>query len=131
MPRKRKPRAPYRSHFEERIGTALEKAKVSFEYETLKLTYHKKPSVYTPDFILPNGIIVEAKGYLTQADRVKMKLVKDQHPHLDIRFIFQDPNKKLSKTSKTTYGKWAEKHGFKWASGLIPTWWLKEPRKEH
>ena len=42
-----------------------------------------------------------------------MLAVKAQHPELDIRFVFQR-NNTLSKQSKTTYGAWADKHGFPW-----------------
>jgi len=107
----------------------LRRRGVEFQYETLKIPYRRKDSVYNPDFILTNGIIIEAKGHLSQADRVKMKLVKDQHPLFDIRFVFQRAQNKISKTSKTTYAMWADLHGFPWAEGLIPEKWLKEKRK--
>lgn len=118
----------YRSKLEQRIAADLRKRGVPFQYETLKVPYQRKPQVYNPDFILPNGIIVEAKGELKQTDRVKMLLVKAQHPQLDIRFVFQRANNKIRKGSKTTYWMWAEKHGFPWAEALIPVRWLKEKR---
>ena len=43
---------------------------------------------YNPDFILPNGIICEAKGYFKSADQRKHKLIKNS-PEKDIRFVFQ------------------------------------------
>jgi hypothetical protein len=58
-----------------------------------------------------------------------MKLVKEQHPLFDIRFVFQRSQNKISKNSKTTYAMWAELNGFPWAEGLIPPEWLKEKRK--
>lgn len=115
----------FRSGFERSIATNLKRRKVAFEYETLKLPYTLE-KVYTPDFILPNGVIVEAKGVLTPADRTKMRAVKAAHPELDIRLLFMDGSKKLSKRAKMTYGRWAEVNGFPWAEGVsIPKEWLK------
>jgi len=72
-----------------------------------------------------NGVYVETKGHLTEEDRRKMKAVKAANPELDIRFVFQAPYNKIYKGSKTTYAKWCEKHGFKWAAfHSIPIEWL-------
>lgn len=117
----------YRSGLEEAISRQLTEAGVDFEYEKLKIKYQvNKTSTYTPDFKLPNGIIVETKGRFVVADRMKHLLIKEQHPELDIRFVFSNANVRLTKTSKTTYGQWADKHGFKWANKLIPPEWLGE-----
>jgi len=54
-----------------------------------------------------------------------MKAVKAANPDLDIRFVFQTPYNKIYKGSKTTYAKWADKHGFPWcAFHSIPIEWL-------
>lgn len=99
---------------------------MAFEYETLKLPYTLE-KVYTPDFILPNGIVIEAKGRFMPNDRPKMLAVQKAHPDLDIRFLFMDPMKKLTKRGKTTYADWAEKNGFKWALGpKVPQEWIDE-----
>ena len=80
---------------------------------------------YLPDFHLINGVFLEVKGRLTSEDRRKMKAVKLCNPELDIRFVFQAPYNKIYKGSKTTYAKWAEKHGFPWCSyQTIPIDWL-------
>lgn len=113
----------YRSGLEADVAKQLESQGVPFEYETKKIPYQSQ-SKYIPDFILPNGIIVEAKGRLTQEDRSKMRKVKDQHPELDIRFVFSRSSSKLSKTSKTTYGEWCDKYGFPYAEKHIPEDWL-------
>ena len=83
-------------------------------------------STYTPDILLGNGVIVEVKGYFDSLDRAKHLLIKEQHPDLDIRFVFQKSDKKISKTSNTTYANWCDKHGFMYADGLIPIDWLME-----
>jgi len=116
----------YRSGLEERIAQELLERGIEFEYEQMKIDYLRpaKKARYTPDFVLPNGIIIETKGRFLTADRQKMLLVKDQHPDLDIRFIFSNANQKISKQSKTTYGMWAERNGFVYSEGTIPEEWL-------
>jgi len=85
---------------------------------------------YTPDFLLPNGIIIESKGRFVAADRKKHLLVKQQHPDLDIRFVFTNSKAKISKGSKTSYGDWCDKNGFLYADKLIPEGWLNETTKQ-
>lgn len=83
---------------------------------------------YKPDFILPNGVIVECKGRFSPADRKKMSLVVEQNPDLDIRLLFMLDNT-LNRSSKTTYSMWCEKRGIKWAvsrAGEVPQEWLDE-----
>ncbi len=64
--------------------------------------------------------MVETKGRFLTADRQKHILIKDQHPALDIRFVFSNPNTRISKQSKTTYAMWCETHGFLYAPKTIP-----------
>ena len=114
----------YRSGLEERLGKYLDKLAVPYLYEVEKFDYVTR-SKYTPDFFLPNGVIIEAKGFFKPSDRRKMLAVKEQNPELDIRFVFQR-NNTLSKNSKTTYGDWCDKHGFPWCVyPSIPTTWLE------
>lgn len=118
----------YRSGLEEAVAAQLKEAGVKAEYEQFQIEYVKpqRTSKYTPDWRLPNGIIVETKGRFMTDDRQKHILVKKQWPDLDIRFVFSNSRQRISKTSTTTYGMWAEKHGFKYADKLIPLAWLKE-----
>lgn len=96
------------------------------EYESITISYTKpaKPSRYKPDFVLPNGIIIESKGRFLTADRQKHKLIKEQHPTLDIRFVFSNSKTRISKQSKTTYAAWCETNHFKYADKYIPAEWL-------
>lgn len=120
-------RIKYRSRFELNIARLLAQRGIAFVYEGTKLTYIPKPRTYTPDFYLPDtNIYIEAKGHLDKGDRVKMLLVKEQHPDLDIRFVFLNAKNKIYKGSKTTYADWANKHGFEWAEGMIPEEWYKK-----
>lgn len=125
MPRRQKKKTPFRSKFEDTVAFALIDAGVTFSYETLKLSY-SRPSTYTPDFILPNGVVLEVKGFWPPSDRTKHKLVKETHPDVDIRFVFQNAFNTLSKSSKTTYADWCDKHGILWCHRKIPEEWLKK-----
>jgi hypothetical protein len=116
----------YRSGFEATLANQLKRGGVSFQYETLQLEY-TKTATYTPDFILPNGIIIEAKGLWTVEDRTKHLLVKAQHPHLDIRLVFMNAFNKIRKGSNTTYAAWCEKKNIQYANKTIPKSWLSQP----
>ena len=115
----------YRSGLEDRISDDLKDRKVKFEYEKLKIQYEvHEDRTYTPDFTLPNGVIIESKGRFTPEDRKKHLLIKKQHPDLDIRFVFSNSKGKIRKGSKTTYADWCEKHGFLYADKRIPDEWV-------
>ena len=117
----------YRSGLEDRISEQLKSLKVLFKYEEFKIKYEvNEVRTYTPDFELPNGIIIESKGRFVAADRKKHLLVQKQHPDLDIRFVFSNSKAKISKGSKTTLGMWCDKHGYMYADKLIPQEWIKE-----
>ena len=115
-----------RSHFEDDLCDFLDNQNVKYSYEKCKIKYVTKPKTYTPDFVLENGIIIEAKGRFIPSDRSKHLLIKEQNPSLDIRFVFYNSNQKLNKRSKTTYGDWATRHGYKWSNKVIPEEWLYE-----
>ena len=132
----------YRSGLEERIAKALRRSKVPFKYEpsdgkipyTLPVTKHK----YTPDFYITTKskkvIIIEAKGRWVYSDRLKHLMIKQQHPHLDIRFVFSNSNSKIRKGSKVTYADICNGKGrgafkgitWKYYDKIIPTNWIKE-----
>ena len=71
-------------------------------------------------------IIIETKGRFLTADRMKMLEVKRQYTSLEFRFIFNNSNARISKVSKTTYGKWCEKNGLKYADKKVPQEWIEE-----
>lgn len=99
-----------------------------FEAFRIPFVQPSKPRHYTPDLVLPNGIVLETKGLFQTDDRQKHILVKGQHPDLDIRFVFSNAQARISKVSGTTYAMWAEKNGFLWAHKTIPPAWLTESR---
>lgn len=122
----------WRSGLEESLAAFLRSKGIPFEYEQHKIEYvvPSRGAKYTPDFYITTKsgktIIVESKGRFVTADRQKMILVKTQHPDLDIRIVFSNPNTKISKQSTTTYAMWCEKHGFPYASKVVPQEWLDE-----
>lgn len=121
-------RAAYRSGLEKVIAASIAAAGLPVEFETLKVPFKQpaKERNYTPDFVLPNGIIIETKGLFSSDDRQKHLWVKEQHPQLDIRLVFSNANAKLYKGASTTYAGWCEKHGIKYANKAIPPAWFGE-----
>jgi len=124
MTRPKKKISKYRSKLEEKVGDLLKGLDVNFQYETTRFAY-TIPHNYTPDFILPNGVILECKGYWDSEDRRKIKSVKEQNPDIDLRMVFQSPYNTITKKSKTTYAQWCDKNGIPWTSFKnIPLKWL-------
>ena len=116
----------YRSGLEDVISKDLKNRGVDFGYETVKINWKLvENKTYTPDFILPNGIIIESKGRCVPEDRKKHLKVREQNPKLDIRFVFSNSRNKIRKGSKTTYAMWCEKNNFLYADKRIPDEWIK------
>ena len=116
----------YRSGLEDVISKDLKDRGVDFGYETVKINWKLvENKTYTPDFILPNGIIIESKGRFVPDDRKKHLKVREQNPDLDIRFVFSNSKNKIRKGSKTTYAMWCEKNNFLYADKRIPEEWIK------
>ncbi len=117
----------YRSGLEIKVKDYLKEHKVKFKYEAIKIEWEDLMyRTYTPDFVLPNGLIIEVKGLFTASDRRKHLAIKKQHPSLDIRFVFESSKRKLSKGAKSTYATWCEKNKFLYADRVVPEDWLKE-----
>ena len=119
----------YRSNAEEQFAIYLTDTKIDFTYEEFKISY-KVYRNYKPDFYFKKyNFFVEYKGYFKPADRRKHLLIKQQHPKLDIRFVFQNAANKLNKNSNTTYADWCDKHDFKWSQTEVPQRWLSKLKK--
>lgn len=120
--------AGYRSGLEVQLAQQLDDNKIPYEYEgtTLKYSQPEETRRYTPDFILPNAIVIEGKGQWVTADRKKMKLVRQQHPDIDIRMVFSRSKNRISKKSKTTYADVCRSLGIPFADSWIPIEWTRE-----
>jgi len=124
----RRTAAGRRSKFEDKLIEDLKRQGIEALYEPFFMRYRPHAAKrYTPDIVLPNGIIIEAKGYFDAADRTKHLIIKQENPDLDVRFVFQRPENRLSPASKTTYVGWCKRWGFLYADTSIPETWLKEP----
>lgn len=135
-------RAGYRSGLEKSTAESLVDKGIEFEYEPkagkIHYTVPAKARSYTPDFYVTSKsgktIIIETKGLWTSEDREKHRLIREQHPHLDIRFVFTRSKARISKKSKTTYADICEGKGrgpFKgvswpYADKEIPDEWINE-----
>ena len=120
------PEYKYKSRFERRFAADLKQRRIVFDYEKHKFSYQPKIKNYTPDFYMPEfDLFVETKGFFNVADRVKHLLIKEQHPDVDIRFVFMNPFTKINRKSSTTYASWCEEHGFQFAEERIPKEWIK------
>lgn len=117
-----------RSGLEDTICQELSSQGIDYKYEELKIKYTQPSKVrtYTPDILLPNGIVIEIKGRWVAADRQKIALVKAQHPDLDLRMVFSNSKAKISKTSKTTYAMYCDKLGIPYADKHVPQEWIEE-----
>ena len=131
--RKKALKKGFRSGLEMNFAEMLDKLKIRWEYETIKLDYTtESPSYrkmkcnkcgsnkftvskrYTPDFILTDlGLIIETKGQFTAKDRKKMLAVTKQNPNVDILIVFQYPHTRLTKQSKKTNTKWCNENRIK------------------
>lgn len=121
----------YRSGLEEVNSNLLRSFCIEPKYEQSYIEYVVPESKhrYTPDFVLPNGIIIETKGVWDSEDRKKHLLIKEQHPQLDIRFVFSRSATPIYKGSKTTYASFCEKNEIPYADKKIPKEWLEEAHK--
>jgi len=140
MPARRKV-VTWRSGLEDQTAEDLAARGVPYRYEEVKLSYLKPASkhTYTPDFILPNGIVVETKGRFEVDDRQKHELVRAQYPDLDIRLVFTRSASLLRKGAKSTYADWCAKRGILFADAptaaqrkrgitqIVPQEWIDEP----
>ena len=127
----------YRSELEADIAKTLPDG---FTYECTTLPYNKRTTrkmtcldcgsahvlqhaKYLTDFKLPNGIYLEAKGWLKPSDRTKMESVIKCNPDVDIRMVFQRDNW-CTKAKKQKYSDWCKKHKIKYCIGQVPKEWM-------
>ena len=129
----------FRSRFEERVGAKMPAGTL---YEPKKFSYPiqepgyrcrgcgskdtERTTSYTPDFLLPNGTFIEAKGRLTSANRRRLVAFKAAFPDVKVHIVFMADNW-LYKGAKSRYSTWAEKVGFEYCTGIsnIKGDWLK------
>lgn len=129
----------YRSRFEERVFKALPKGTLheptKFKFPVASPLYRclncgtkgaVRSTFYLPDFKLPNGSFVEAKGRLTAGNRRNLVAFKAAHPDVVVRIVFMVDNW-LYKGAASRYSEWAKKAGFEYCIGInnIDPRWTK------
>lgn len=124
----------FRSGLEGKAWELLEKieANASFECDTIHFVSEPEKKRYTPDFKLTRSdgsvFYIETKGLFERPDQKKHLWLKNQHPDIDVRFIFSNPHTWYRKDVKhNTYARWCDKHGFKYCSWreskkVVPKW---------
>jgi len=119
--RRLKKNSKYKSKFEETFAAKYPQ----LQYETNKLKY-TVVHTYTPDWKINDTAFIETKGLWKAADRAKYLYIREQHPDVTIYMVFQNPNNKLNRVSKTSYADYCEKHNIPWATiDTIPEEWFK------
>lgn len=124
----------FKSRFERTVADLIKREgyPVLYEIEKIPFVQPEKHRNYNPDFVLNtkggHKIYIEAKGRWTLADRQKHLWLRDQHPELDIRLVFMNPNVKITKTSKTTYRVWAQQQGIVCGTLEDLRQWMKDGR---
>jgi hypothetical protein len=93
---------------------------IDVEYENYAFYYADDAGErcrWTPDFGSPSGAVIEAKGKLFAVARRAIESVMKAYPHLDVRFVFQQPHcaGQVEGTS-LTLAEWAESHGRLWTT---------------
>jgi hypothetical protein len=138
----------FRSGLEKKVAEQLAEAGVAYAHEAKWVRYivPEREAKYLPDFCFDTEsevcpIIIEAKGRFgggnprfkqsnsgdSAKERQKLILLKEQHPELDIRLVFERASSPIYPKSPTSQGKWATDHGFKWSDkGVVPKEWINE-----
>jgi len=99
-------------------------------YEDTKLKYTVEHT-YNPDFTIGKNKFIETKGRFLSADRAKHLHIREQHPEVEIYFLFGNADNTLTKSSKTTYAAWCERYGFAYSDFYkngIPKEWFKDKK---
>jgi predicted nuclease of restriction endonuclease-like RecB superfamily len=82
-----------RSGWEVKYAKWLDNQKIEWEYEpTFELSNGK---LYTPDFRLEDGTIVEIKGYFREDARIKWQMFKEEYPELKKLLLMKEQLKDL------------------------------------
>jgi hypothetical protein len=130
-----------RSKFEDTVAGWLDAEGITYQYEPWQLEYQEplrknlaecgdcgssnllRTGWYTPDFVLDSGLIIEAKGRFTAADRRKMLAVIEGHPDERIVMLFMRDNR-IHRRSQTYYSDWCMERDIDYDIGQLKQEWL-------
>ena len=101
-----------------------------YETETLPYVIPPQKKLYRPDWKLPNGLYLEAKGLFTPKDRRKLLLVQEQRPEAVVALLFQE-DRWTTPAKKQRYSQYAIENHFPCSVGeFIPDeWFLLTPQQ--
>lgn len=98
---------------------------VAYEQDDLHFVLKRRYRTdFTIEFESGHKRYIETKGFLRSGDITKMLAVRQQHPDLDIRIVFQKDNVVIG--SRKRYSEWATRVGYPWAIGHVPEEWYVE-----
>jgi hypothetical protein len=116
--RKKKLTSGKRSKFEETVAKELEKHGWQYESEKIIYTIPESEHKYTPDFSKKETHL-EIKGrFRSRAEADKYIHIRDSNPHINLCFVFQNPNcpmpgaKRRKDGTIFTMADWAERNNF-------------------
>lgn len=121
--------AGLKSMLEVRTKAWLEEHDIPHSYESQRWTYQYAPQTYKPDFNVPD-FVIECKGKLTREVRKKLLAIIKSNPDKKLVLVFEKPNNKIDRGSKTTYAGWATKHNILWSDTVPTLRWFKKRRKK-
>ena len=126
---RRKARLAYQP-FYKKVEIQLKKQGVEYELnnkdKAIEYISCKKTKVFVPCFVMSDGMIIECVSGLLARDCRKYLLLREQHPDLDIRFVFEIDNMKILGGDGLSLAEWAASNRFHWAKKLIPLEWMVE-----
>jgi hypothetical protein len=110
---KRGGRPSYKSGLEKEFREILKDTgeEKAFRYEPIRMyiEYPSQLGFYMPDWVdEQRKIVIETKGIFSSADRKKTLLVRKWFPEWTHILVFERPNMKLAKKSKTSYKDWCD-----------------------
>jgi len=106
--------AGMRSVGEVRCAADMDKRRLGYQYESIKLNYTIN-ATYTPDFVttLPDGslLVIEYKGKMVSQTRTKIRAIIESNPRIHLCLVFERSNNKLSpRKNSMKYWEWANRY---------------------
>lgn len=116
----------YGSAFEAQVADALADLGIAFEHQPQPLGYFDREGAcreYRPDLRI-GDVLAEVKGRLDLPGATeKLLAVKEAHPSVDLRVVFQEPFRELP--DGKAFCEWAEENGFPWGGLPLPGDWVE------
>ena len=122
--------AGLKSMLEVRSQAWFENRNIPFKYEGERWNYQYEPQTYRPDFNINEEWSIECKGKLTKEVRKKLLAIIKSNPNKKLFMVFEKPDNRINRGSKTTYADWANKHGIPWSDTVPDLKWFRRKKKD-